>query len=381
MATTAPLSRSRPVIYATSASNSSCEAGDTQRWRMRQTKFSPLHVETNTFEARFWLYHRRLYPMTAADRPLQLISTEEQEQIRQTIEMFEVITQANPQDVQTLEILKEAYERIGQQKDAVSVSRRLADTYMELGQYSSALLEYEGILQVEPDNAEIITALGEVEARLLTSQQDGDESMNGMGIDLDFRAVVQDTGSLIATKKTQATERSILGGIGNLDSEAITARLAGADDGQDALIRFLTKHRLVTDDVLLQSLSIVRRKNKERTAASPAASLIDEIVTRGAVDQEQLICGILDRSKFAYIPLENYDVDRQIVKMLPDVLTLGRLIVPFDILSRTMMIAVANPFDAAGKEAVQQLLDYNVQWHLASPASILKVLADTYNRH
>ncbi len=319
--------------------------------------------------------------MTAADRPLQLISTEEQEQIRQTIEMFEVITQANPQDVQTLEILKEAYERIGQQKDAVSVSRRLADTYMELGQYSSALLEYEGILQVEPDNAEIITALGEVEARLLTSQQDGDESMNGMGIDLDFRAVVQDTGSLIATKKTQATERSILGGIGNLDSEAITARLAGADDGQDALIRFLTKHRLVTDDVLLQSLSIVRRKNKERTAASPAASLIDEIVTRGAVDQEQLICGILDRSKFAYIPLENYDVDRQIVKMLPDVLTLGRLIVPFDILSRTMMIAVANPFDAAGKEAVQQLLDYNVQWHLASPASILKVLADTYNRH
>ena len=42
------------------------------------------------------------------------------------------------------------------------------------------------------------------------------------------------------------------------------------------------------------------------------------------------------------------------------------------------MIANANPFDAIGKQAVQQLLDYNVQWHLASPSAILQVLAETY---
>ena len=317
--------------------------------------------------------------MTAAAIQNQPISTEEQEQIRQTIEMFEVITQANPQDTQSLEILKEAYGRLGQLTESLAVSRRLADTYMELAQYSSALLEYEGILQKEPDNAEIIAALGEVEARLQTSQQQGASGANGAAIALDFRAVVQNGGNLMATKKTQSSERSSLPGAG-LDSETIAARLEGADDGHDTLVRFLTQHRLVPEDVLLQALSIVRKKNKERASASPAASLIDEIVTRGSVNPEQLICGILDRSKFAYIPLENYDVDRQIVKMLPESLTLGRLIVPFDILSRTMMIAVANPFDAAGKEAVQQLLDYNIQWHLASPASILQVLAETY-RH
>ena len=56
--------------------------------------------------------------------------------------------------------------------------------------------------------------------------------------------------------------------------------------------------------------------------------------------------------------------------MLPESLTLGRLIVPFDLISRTIMIATANPFDAQGKEAVQQLLDYNIQWHVAAPAAI-----------
>jgi len=93
---------------------------------------------------------------------------------------------------------------------------------------------------------------------------------------------------------------------------------------------------------------------------------------------ESLLCGILDRSKFAYIPLDCYEVDRQVVKMLPESITLGRLIVPFDLISRTIMIATANPFDAQGKEAVQQLLDYNIQWHVAAPASIAKVLRDTY---
>lgn len=314
--------------------------------------------------------------MTAVDIPIPNISTEEQEQIRQTIEMFEVITQANPQDTQSLEILKEAYGRVGQRNEALAVARRLADTYMDLAQYSSALLEYEGILQKEPDNAEIIAALGEVETRLQATKQ-GAAGASDAPIALDFRGVVQEGGNLMATKKTQASERSAPPGVG-LDSEMIAARLEGADDGHDVLVRFLTQHRLVPDDVLLQALSIVRRKNKERAITSPASSLIDEIVIGGSVDPEQLLCGILERSKFAYIPLENYEVDRQIVKMLPESLTLGRLIVPFDILSRTMMIAVANPFDAAGKEAVQQLLDYNIQWHIASPGAILRVLSDTY---
>ena len=303
----------------------------------------------------------------------QPLSTEEQEQIRQTIEMFEVITQANPQDTQSLEILKEAYSKLGQLKDAISVGRRLADTYMELGQYSSALLEYEGILQKEPDNADIIAALGEVEQRLhalqTASQQNGP-------IALDFNNIVQDGGNIMATKKTLATERMASTMTG--DNKAVAEKLAGAEDGNDALNRFLIQHRLAPEDIVSQALHIVRRKNSERTSAQPAASLIDEIITRGSVDAEQLLCGILDRSKFAYIPLECYDLDRQVVKMLPEALTLGRLIVPFDIISRTMMVAIANPFDAVGKEAVQQLLDYNIQWHLASPAAILQVLQTTY---
>jgi len=130
--------------------------------------------------------------------------------------------------------------------------------------------------------------------------------------------------------------------------------------------------------VVSASLDRVHKKNKDLSPNAAALSLIDEICRRGSYETEYLLGGILDRSKFAFAPLDYYDIDRSIVRMLPESLTIGRLIVPFDVMSRTVMIAMANPFDALGKEAVQQLLDYNVQWHLAAPSSILRVLNETY---
>ena len=39
---------------------------------------------------------------------------------------------------------------------------------------------------------------------------------------------------------------------------------------------------------------------------------------------DAVLSSLIDRTKFAYVPLEYYDVDRQIARMLPDHLTLGR---------------------------------------------------------
>jgi hypothetical protein len=93
---------------------------------------------------------------------------------------------------------------------------------------------------------------------------------------------------------------------------------------------------------------------------------------------DKALSHLIDRTKFAYVPLEYYDIDRQVARMLPDHLTLGRLIVPFDLISRTIMVACCNPFDAAGREAVQQSLDYTVAWYLAKPDAIVRALQDIY---
>jgi len=291
------------------------------------------------------------------------VTQEEQEQILQTIEMFEVIAQSNPDDSQSLEILKEAYWKLGRQPDALSITRKLADAFVRTGQYSSAMLEYEDILQKEPDSPEIIAILNDVEAKLQQASSDSlQQSIPGeFGSDLGYNP------TLITTNATV-----------KYDEEKQTQQIRLDNDGNEPLAKFLMQHQLAPDNMVISCLDRVRKMNRNITGQAISVSLIDELCRDGGVEIEQMLSGILDRTKFAYIPLEYYDVDRQVVKMLPESLTLGRLIIPFDIVSRTVMVAMANPFDASGKEALQHLLDYNIQWHLAAPAAINKVLRDTY---
>src|SRR3954466_9610284 len=93
------------------------------------------------------------------------VSSNEEAQLAQTSEMFEVITQSQPQDYQSLEILKEAYLKLGREKDVINTSKRIAQAYVQLGQLSSAILEYETVLQRYPGDPDVQAALKEIESK------------------------------------------------------------------------------------------------------------------------------------------------------------------------------------------------------------------------
>ena len=99
------------------------------------------------------------------------LSEEERSQIVQTIEMFEAITQTQPDDYQSLEILKEAYTKVVRHDDAFKVSIKLAEAYFNVGSYTPALHECEMILTRQPNSPEISAMLGEIEQRLQASGQ------------------------------------------------------------------------------------------------------------------------------------------------------------------------------------------------------------------
>src|SRR3974390_3251655 len=93
------------------------------------------------------------------------IGPSEEAQLAQTIEMFEVITQSQPHDYQSLEILKEAYSKLGRDKDVMGTSKRIAQAYVQMGQLSSAIMEYETILQRYPDDPDVQAALKQIESK------------------------------------------------------------------------------------------------------------------------------------------------------------------------------------------------------------------------
>src|SRR5664279_5040529 len=98
-------------------------------------------------------------------RMASTLSPSEEAQLAQTIEMFEVITQSQPHDYQSLEILKEAYSKLNREKDVINTSKRIAQAYVQMGQLSSAILEYETILQRYPDDPDVQAALQQIESK------------------------------------------------------------------------------------------------------------------------------------------------------------------------------------------------------------------------
>jgi tetratricopeptide (TPR) repeat protein len=287
-------------------------------------------------------------------------SEDEHNQIVQTIEMFEAITQTQPDDCGSLEILKEAYGKIGKESDSLRVSRRLAEAYFSAGSYTLAMQECEVILIKEPNAGDILAMLGDIEARLQASGKAIAASNNGL----------TDQGSSLS---------EVEGGL--IDVHSRTGQIKDAnlsDRGDDHLAKFLIVQQLFSEEEVGTALLSVQQFNKDLSGQALAVSLLDHLCKDNADRLEAVLSALIDRTKFAYVPLEYYDLDRQIAPMLPEHLTLGRMFVPFDLVSRTMMVACCNPFDSAGREAVQQSVDYTVTWYLARPVALIKSLQSIY---
>ena len=305
------------------------------------------------------------------------LTSEEYAQILQTIEMFEVISQAEPGDCQSYDILKEAYLKIGQIEAALQVSRKLAEAYLNMGLYSSALLECEGILQLQPNSPDIVALMGEIESRTAPANNRNNGS-NGHGSDFGLiDETSEQPASLIALSPTRNKPPGG-GRNGSANTAAEKVVLTGTDDGNEHFAKFLTFHRIATEAEVAPALTRVPELNGQIDGHGIASSLLEELTRTGTHEIDNLLSSLIDATKFGYVPLEYYDVDRSVVRMLPETLTLARLIVPFDIVSRTMMVALCNPFDAAAKQAVQSSLDYHIQWYLAKPGAIARILRDVY---
>ena len=299
------------------------------------------------------------------------LSAEEHSQILQTIEMFEAITQTQPEDYQSLEILKEAYSKVGRHDDALRTSRKLAEAYFNAGSYTPALQQCEGILSREPNAPETLAMLGEIEQRLQAS---------GLALVDNEKATSNLVNGPFSKGEGSLVSPSVEGSLIDVDpSRKTLGRIANLQErGDDHLAKFLIVQQLFTEDQVNSALDTTREANKDLHGQIMAISMLEELCREKPQQLEAVLSALIDRTKFAFVPLEYYDTDRQIAPMLPEYLTLGRLFVPFDLVSRTIMVACCNPFDSAGRDAVQQSVDYTVSWYLAKPSAITQTLRSIY---
>lgn len=278
------------------------------------------------------------------------ITPGEEAQVLQTIEMFEVITQSQPNDYQSLEILKEAYLKLGRHKDVINTSKRIAQAYVLMGQLSSAILEYETILQQYPDDPDVLAALAEIESRA--------NSLTSPGVD-DPDAVAQTLQtSFLRKEKAQKTLTH-----------------AEIDDGRATMHKLFVESKLVSDNDFNAHWPLPPLNEPPGRVIDPFLAVLHE---NGICPLEKSLKQLIEKTRLGYLPIEKYDIDIDLARSYPKDICQRWCILPFDRMSKAVLVATANPFNAQAAEELQSEMPSRLIWYLVNPVELVRMVKKIY---
>jgi tetratricopeptide (TPR) repeat protein len=275
------------------------------------------------------------------------LTQDEAQQLTQTIEMFEVITQTQPHDYQSLEILKEAYSKLGREEEAINTSKRIAEAYVQAGQYSSAILEYETILQHHPDDPDVQAALQAIESKAAVASQ---PTHNETTI---FRKTPEPAPlHANSARKTILTPENV-------------------DDGRKQM------HKIFVDGKILAPADFDACWPKPDLNTPPAdvvEPFLQVIADKALMPADTALKLLSDRTRIAYLPLDRYEVDIQLARTFPAETCRRWGVLPFDRLSKSIMVATANPFNQQAAKELAEATNNRLLWYLVPPSEIVKNL-------
>ena len=273
------------------------------------------------------------------------LSPSEEAQLQQTIEMFEVIAQSQPNDCQSLEILKEAYTKMGREQDVINTSKRIAQAYMQSGQLSSAILEYETVLQRRPDDADVQAALRQIEDKA------NNVAVQSAGVEAAAAPVSQSDTAGFRKKAHPATVE--------------------IDDGRKTMRKIFVESKIVAAG----DFDLCWRTVDLTTAASDVVEpFIHALAEKKIFPIDKSLKLLADRTRTAFLPLEKYDVDIDLTRGFPAEVCRRWCVLPFDRMSKSILVATANPFNQQAVKDLAEATTHRLLWYLAPPADLISNL-------
>ncbi|MFH1339034.1 MAG: hypothetical protein ABIH40_04255 [Candidatus Omnitrophota bacterium] len=132
----------------------------------------------------------------------------------------------------------------------------------------------------------------------------------------------------------------------------------------------LIERQAITSEQLNKALDVQKEKG----------GLIGEILVQmGSAKEEDIAQALTAQYGFPYLPLENYEIDTEIIKLIPKNVAKQYLIIPVDRLGNNLSIALANPLSSETVEKVEKITGLNLQVFVSTASDIRKAIDKYYN--
>jgi hypothetical protein len=217
---------------------------------------------------------------------------------------------------------------------------------VHLGQLSSAILEYETILQRDPADKDALAAMADIEnkAKSLT----------------DIPGPIDDI------------KRISSGHTEHLKKQAGKTETNGAiDDGRQLMHKIFVDSKIITAGDFEMCWTTPSLNGTPEKISDP---FVQVLVEKGMVQIEKALRIVLDKSRLGYLSLDKYDVDMELARSFPRDVCQRWCVLPFDKMSKSVFIATTNPFNKQAAKEIQAATSLRAVWYIAPPMDIVKVL-------
>lgn len=102
------------------------------------------------------------------------------------------------------------------------------------------------------------------------------------------------------------------------------------------------------------------------------------LVELGFVTEEEVALALTAQYGFPFLPLDNYEIDDTITRLVPEHVARQYCLVPIDRIGNALTVAMADPSNVQAIEDIELLTRCVVQTFVSTPSDIVKAIEHCY---
>lgn len=131
----------------------------------------------------------------------------------------------------------------------------------------------------------------------------------------------------------------------------------------------LVRNEVISEDQLQRALDFQRHEG----------GLLGEILVKlGYVSEQDIVQALTVQYGFPYLPLENYELKKEVKEVVPENVARQYSIVPIDIIGSILTIAMSNPLNEKAIEDIELMTKKKVQVFITTVTAIHEALNKLY---
>jgi len=137
----------------------------------------------------------------------------------------------------------------------------------------------------------------------------------------------------------------------------------------EKLGEILVKNGVITEEQLLRALEFQRHEG----------GLLGEILVKLRYLKElDIVQALTVQYGFPYLPLENYELKKEISKIIPQNVARQYSIVPIDVIGDILTVAMSNPLNESAIEDIEMITKKKIQVFIGTVTAIQDALDKLY---